>query len=115
MKKLAIKSTLSAAAVAVSLGLMANAKAEQLDETFVNGASVPTATVSFSRAELASDEGRAAVELRVHMAAERVCGSQSYREAGGLSRYSDRKACYDQAISQAMSQMGSDQVASVNN
>lgn len=119
MKNLAIKSTLSAAAVALSLGMVMSAKADQVTETLVRGAAVPTKTITFNRAELSTETGRAALEHRVRRAAEQVCGHMSYRESGGLARYTERKECYDQAVSQAMSQVmsqvGADHIASVSN
>jgi UrcA family protein len=74
MKNIGIKSTLSAAGAACCLGMAMNAKAGQLDEAFVHALAVPTATVSFSRAKLATDEGRAAAEHRIREAAKQVCG-----------------------------------------
>ena len=112
MNTLVIKSTLAAAALAVSLGTITAAKAGQVDETFVQGAAASTQTVSFSRAELATEDGRTAVERRIHNAAEDVCGPLSYRDAGSLQLKMQRKACYKQAVAQAMSQIDADQIAS---
>lgn len=115
MNKFAIKGTLSAAAVALSLGMVMNAKAEQVGETLVQGTAMPSETISFSRAELSTEASRAALEYRIREAAEQVCGSVSYRQAGNLGEYTKRKDCYDQAVSQAMSQIGADQIASTAN
>lgn len=110
MNRLIIKSTLSAAALAVSLGTIMTAKAEQVNETFVQAPAVEARSVYFSQAEMATEDGRSAVEQRIRKAAEAVCGPIDY-EAGSLSRYADRKECYHQAVAQAMSQVSADQVA----
>lgn len=112
MKNTLLKSTLSAAAVALSLGLVTGAKADQLDETLVAAFSVPSETVTYSRAELTTEAGRETVERRIRRAAKAVCGLQGYRAAGGLSAYTEQKQCFNEAMAQAMSQVGADQVAS---
>ena len=114
MKAIAIKSILSAAALAVTAGISINASADQVNETLVEASSVPTKVVSFSPSELATVEGRAAVEHRIREAAEDVCGPMDYHRAGGLSGVADSKACYNQAVDQAMSRIDAGQVASID-
>lgn len=114
MKAFAIKSILSAAALAVTAGLSTGAAASQLDETVVEGIAVPTASVSFSRAELATTEGRATVERKVRNAAEAVCGSRDLRIAGSLAAAARNETCYEEAVSQGMSQLNASQVASID-
>lgn len=114
MKHIAKKSMLSVAALSLAAGLSTPAAAGALDETFVQGAAVATRTVSYDRAELASAEGRARLERRIENAAEAVCGSTDYREAGGLSIASKNKSCIAQAIDAAMSQVGADRVATID-
>ena len=48
-------------------------------------------------------------------AARNVCGPTGLREAGGLQMASRNRACYDEAVSAAVSQVGSAQLASVSN
>ncbi len=114
MKVVAMKSILSAAALAVSAGLSVNAGAEQIDETLVEGAKVPTATVTFSRAELATTEGRETVERKIRNAAEDVCGSRDLRIAGSLAVAARNEACYEGAVAQGMSQLNANQFASID-
>ena len=113
MNRLVIKSTLSAAALAVSLGTIMTAKAEQLDETFVKAPGVRTEAVAYSRAELASEAGRESVERRIEMAAKRVCGVESYSLDRNLSRHGKARECYGQAVAQALSEVTGGQVASI--
>lgn len=113
MNRFVIKSTLSAAALAVSLGTIMTAKAEQLNETFVQAPGVRTEAVTYSHAELASEDGREAVERRIEKAAEKVCGLESYSITGNVGRYGKAKECYGQAVAQAMSEVNNDQVASI--
>lgn len=112
MKSIAIKSILSAAVLAVTAGISSGAAA--MDETLVEASQVPSKTVSFSPSELATVEGRAAVEHRVREAAEDVCGPMDYHRAGGLSGVADSKQCYKQAVAAAMSQIDAGQVASID-
>ncbi len=112
MKASAIKSILSAAALAVTAGISTGALADQLDETVVEGIALPTKTVSFSRAELATVEGRETIERKIRNAAEAVCGSRDMRIAGSLAVAADNEACYEDAVAQGMSQLNAGQVAS---
>lgn len=114
MKAIAIKSILSAAALAVTAGISINASADQVNETLVEASAVPSKTVLFDPSELATVEGRAAVEHRIREAAEDVCGPMDYHRAGGLAGVADSKACYNQAVAQAMSQIDAGQVASID-
>lgn len=115
MNTIAIKSIFSAAALTLAAGISMNATAEQeVGETLVQGESVHSQAVSFSRAELATEEGRSAVEHRVREAAEDVCGPMDYHRAGGLAGVVESKECYNNAVAQAMSQIDATQVASVS-
>ena len=82
MKASAFKSILSAAALAVTAGISTNAVAGQVDETLVEALAVNSKTVSFSRAELNTAEGRATIEREIRNAADAVCGSRDLRIAG---------------------------------
>jgi UrcA family protein len=114
MNKTAIKSILTVAALTLTAGISINASAESMGETLVQADGVRSESVSFSRAELSTDEGRASVERRIHKAAEGVCGPTDYREVGSLSRIAKSKACYDQAVAQAMSQVDAGQIAAID-
>lgn len=112
MKNVAIKSTLTAVAVTLSLGVVMTAKAELVDETVVSTHATGSKSVTYSRAELTTEQGRQSLEARIRRAAEDVCGPVGYREAGSLALSARNKECADQAVAQAMSQMGADQIAS---
>ncbi len=114
MKASAIKSILSAAALAVTAGVSISAAASQLDETVVEGIAIPTASVTFNRAKLATTEGREAIERKIRNAAEAVCGSRDLRVAGGLTAAARNETCYEEAVSQGMSQLNASQVASID-
>ncbi len=114
MKAIAFKSILSATALAVTAGISINAAAGQVDETLVEGAAVPSKAVTFSRAELATTEGRDAVERQIRNAAEAVCGSRDVRIAGSLSVLAENEECYERAVNDAMAQLSAGQVASID-
>ena len=112
MNRLVIKSTLTAAAFAVSFGTVVSAKAGQVDETFIEAPAVRTATVSYNQSDLASSDARAALEQRIRSTAKDVCGSDELHGINNLRQYAEAEQCVDAAVAQAMSQVGVDQVAS---
>jgi UrcA family protein len=114
MNNTAIKRTLSIAAICLTAGFGMNASAGTVDETLVQGEAVQSKSVTFARAELRSEEGLATVERRVRQAAKAVCGPIGYKQAGGLSRAAKNRACFDEAVDSAMSQIGADQLASID-
>ncbi|MEP4145822.1 MAG: UrcA family protein [Halioglobus sp.] len=114
MKKTAIKSILSVAALTLTAGISMSASAGSVSETIVHGHAVPAEAVTFKQSELATAEGREAVEQRVRKAAENVCGPSDYRIVGSLSRSAKNKECQSQAVAQAMTQITNDSVASIN-
>lgn len=114
MKAIAIKSILSAAALAATAGISVNALAGQMGETLVEAKGVPTASVTFHRAELNTTEGRARVERKIRTAAESVCGSRDVRIAGSIGVAARNEACYEAAVEQGMSQLNAGQVAVID-
>ena len=114
MNRQSFKYSLAATALGVVLGVSAGASADTMDSTVVHASALPTEVVTYKRSELATDEGRAAVERRLRHAAEGVCGSTDLRIAGSLSAVADRQQCAKQAVDRAMSQIGADQVATID-
>ncbi|TGD72806.1 UrcA family protein [Mangrovimicrobium sediminis] len=113
MNKIA-KSMLTAAAITLTGAFALNASAETMDQTLVRAPAVPSTAVSFTRSELATEEGLAAVEARIQRAADRVCGVTTYREAGSVEVFAEQKACADEAVASAMTRIGAAQVASID-
>lgn len=91
-----------------------NSVADQVQETVVDGSVVPTWTVSFKRSDLATPEGRAAVERRIQRAAGVVCGSTDHRMVGSLHAVARNEACYERAVEDAVAQLGTDSLASID-
>ena len=58
--------------------------------------------VSYADLNLASDAGMATLQRRIDRAAEQVCGPQSTRAAGSLSRAKKGQDCFDMARESAM-------------
>ena len=110
----AVKKSLSVAVLSVTASLSTNVSAGALSETVVQGDVLPSQSVSFYRSELATTEGRAAVERRIERAAEQVCGSLDLREVGSLSRVARNKECYDGAVTQAISAVSGNNVARID-
>ena len=85
----------------------ASAIAEPLNETYVDGmaSKVPTVRVQYAANDLASAAGREALILRIEKASRLVCGPMHVKLAGGLSRVAQNRACYEEALGHAMSQI----------
>lgn len=117
MKTFTKKSVLSAAAMTLALGISAQASAEQVDETFVQGnhEGSQSITIQYTATELANDDGLENLYGQIKRAARQVCGPTGLREAGGLNIASRNRECYEEAVSAAVSQVGSEQLASISN
>ena len=85
----------------------ASAMAQPLNETYVDGitSKVPTVRVQFAANDLDSAAGREALIRRIEKASSLVCGPMDLRRAGGMSRVTRNRACYEEALGQAMSQI----------
>lgn len=114
MKNNMIKTVLTASVLTMAAAAPLHASADGVTETIVRSKALPSKAVTFHRSELATVEGRKDVVKRVERAAEQVCGGLDYRELGSLSRAADNRECYDRAIAQAMGQIESAQVASID-
>ena len=114
MNKTTIKSILSVAALTFTASYSIGSAAETVSETVIHGSALQSQSVSYSKAELQTSDSRAVVERRIERAAEKVCGPQGFREAGGLSRAGKNRECFDHAVDDAMSQIGADQLATLD-
>lgn len=61
--------------------------------------------VSYSKVELQTASGLAAIESQLHRAAQKICGDDSYNEVKSLSHVSAQKNCTNDAVETAMSQL----------
>jgi UrcA family protein len=59
--------------------------------------------VSYADLNLASSAGQDAVQRRIQAAARQVCGTTSFRNAGGLRSAAANRRCIDEAIAEALS------------
>lgn len=62
-------------------------------------------TVSYGDLNLASSQGRAVLARRVEAAARQVCGTTSFRNAGGLRTAAANRRCVGEAIAAALDAM----------
>jgi UrcA family protein len=115
MKTNTISKVLCGAVFAISAGLSMAVSAGNYSETVVTTSAegLRTTTVSYADLDLASTQGKEALEHRVSKAAREVCGSSHFREAGSVSRAVENKSCYENAMAQAMKKVSSPQVASI--
>ncbi len=117
MKTFTKTSVLSVATMTLALGISAQAYAEQVDETFVQGnhQGSQSITIQYTASELANEEGLDNLYGQIKRAARKVCGPTGLREAGGLSTAARNRECFEEAVSAAVSQVGSEQLASIGN
>lgn len=87
-----------------------------VDETTVRAGAEEARTmrIQFTRSELASIEGRAALQHRIERAAKYVCGPLGAREAGGLRLAARNRQCYTNAVDSALSQLQFEKLAVMN-
>lgn len=85
----------------------ASAMAEPLNETYVDGmaSDAPTVRVQFAASDLASTAGREALIRRIEKASRLVCGPMDLKRAGGISRVTRNRVCYEESLGHAMSQI----------
>ncbi len=63
--------------------------------------------VSFTAEYLQTAEGRAAIEREVRTAAEQVCGTAKFSKDRSLRHLVKAKACYQEAVTEALSDLRS--------
>ena len=117
MSNATLKSILSATAFGIVAGLAsASAAADGMEETFVHpdAAEVKTVRVQYLSTELATEEGRAALQRRIASAAREVCGPSSLHEAGSLKLATRNRECYRDSLAAANSQIESGQYAAAS-
>ena len=83
----------------------AGIKSNQVDTSEVS--------VFYSQAELSSAHGRARIERQIRQAAGQVCGERSLRAAGSLQNVTANKACYNDAVENAMNTLNGMAVTSL--
>ena len=66
--------------------------------------------ISYRMEDLKSPEGRAALEQEVRQAASLVCGKVQYTKTRSLQNVSKRSSCYHEAVTGALTNIGSGQL-----
>ena len=114
MKALVSNSVLTAAiSLAVIFSTQASAEHAAKAATLEPAAVVQSISIPYAQAELSTDEGRASLYSKIRRAARSVCGPTGAREAGGLSLMSRNRKCYEEAVSAAVSQVGTGQLTAM--
>jgi UrcA family protein len=113
MKTFTPANIISAATLSLALSFSAVASAETTSAEFVNDAAVKVQSVSvtYARAELSTEDGRAELYSKLRQAARQVCGPSGLREAGSLNIASRNRKCYEDALAASLSQVGTGQIA----
>jgi len=103
-----------AATTAALLSLQVSA--DNYSETLIKSPkAVRMETVSFDDLDLSSSKGQQSLYFRISSAARAVCGSSDHRITGHLRSAVDNQACYERAVSDALSQVNNpSQVATVD-
>ncbi|MEE4143401.1 MAG: UrcA family protein [Halieaceae bacterium] len=107
--------TLSIAAFGIAVSLALPGAAEEAPEAAIPaaGTGIQTISIQYAPAQLNSDEGRAELYGKIRHAAREVCGPTGLLEAGGLRIASRNRKCIEQAMSAAMGQVESNQLAAM--
>ncbi|MEQ8262526.1 UrcA family protein [Pseudohaliea sp.] len=66
------------------------------------GAGKAQQTISYADLNLASETGRDTLARRIESAARQVCGSTSFRSAGGVRQATVSRRCVDEAVAEAL-------------
>lgn len=105
--------TIAAFSIAASIALPA--AAEEVAETAISaaGTGFQSISIQYAPAQLSSDEGRTNLYGKIKHAAKEVCGPTGLREAGSLTIASRNRNCIEQAVSAAMGQVESSQLAAI--
>ena len=113
MNNSSISNILCGAVFSILASVSIGASAGGYSETLVNGQaqSLETFAVSYADLDLSKSEGIEALHRRISNAARKVCGPSDYRQAGSLRISARNKACYDDAVSEGISQIDSAQMA----
>ncbi len=100
-------STLAAALAALALGTgPASADEVRASSQPVSGDPLRAQrVVAYGDLNLASSTGREALQRRIEAAARQVCGTTSFRNAGGLRTAAVNRRCIDEASAEALSAM----------
>ena len=117
MKAHVINKTLAAAVIGIAAGFSLNASADVYGETVVTTSAegLQQVAVSYDDLDLSSAKAQETLHYRISRAAEKVCGPTNPRAAGSITQATENKQCFESAMSDAMSQMTTSQVASTSN
>ena len=103
------------AAFSIVASLAFPAAAEETPEAAIPeaGTGIKSISIQYAPAELSSNQGRADLYGKIRHAAREVCGPTGLREAGSLTLAARNRKCIEQAISEALGQVGSSQLAAI--
>lgn len=78
-----------------------------LEESSVRASAInqQSKVVSYGDLDLQSAHDRQELEYRLRAAAKEVCGHESFRRTGSLGQYSKTRACYEEAVADALAQV----------
>ena len=111
MKTLVSSSVLTTAiALAVSFSMQASAEHAAEAAILESAVVVQRISVPYAQADILTDQGRENLYSKIRRAAKSVCGPTGLRDTGSLSVTSRNRKCYDEAVSAAVSQVGSGQL-----
>lgn len=113
MKKL-VPGILRIAALSIAASFAVSAAAEETPQAAIPqaGTGIRTVSIQYAPTELSTDSGRANLYARIKRAAREVCGPTGLLQAGGLTIASRNRKCAERAVSDAMAQVDSSQLAS---
>ena len=107
MRKTMLTGAIALLIGALALPLSAGATTSEVFES-------NSVSITFSDLNIQSHAGAKVLYARLKQATKAVCGDDSYREAGSLSRLAETKACYDNTLDEAVSAIDSDALKEIH-
>jgi len=99
--------------LATCIATAASAGTPDAGEVGLASSGLQRVTVSYSDLDMTDAKAQRIFQHRVSRAAKQICGSSRLSEVGSLSRATKNKECIDSAVSSAMRQASSAQVATI--
>jgi UrcA family protein len=107
MRKTVITGAIALIIGSLALPLSASAAAQDKFENDV-------VSITFADLNIESNAGAKALYARLKQASKAVCGEDSYREAGSLSRLAESKECFTNTLDEAVTAIDSDALKAIH-
>ncbi len=105
------KSIVTGIAAVVVFGLGASVSAVAATQSQFDNSAI---SVSFADLNIQNAAGARVLYTRLKRATETVCGLESFRQAGSLSRVAQTEQCYAETLNEAVAKINSDALTKIH-